>query len=76
MSRFLEDLRSRYPKHQFSQDPISGRVEFVHQEMCTWDPFLSECGRFRLTPSYYGLRMSDALDIWKHNQDASHAAIA
>lgn len=63
----LQRLRALHPSTGFWMDPISGRVWALIDDMEISDPFLSECGRFTVTPDYYGLSMKAALLMTEHN---------
>ena len=63
----LQRLRALHPSIKFGMDPISGRVYAEINDMYITDPFLSECGRFSVTPDYYGLSIKVALLMTEHN---------
>lgn len=63
----LQRLRALHPSTEFGMNPITGRIAAVIDDMEISDPFLSECGRFSVTPDYYGLSMRAALIITEHN---------
>lgn len=71
----LKEAQSRYPHHNFHMDEETGVIGFAHEDMWITDPFISECGRFSMTPNYYGIDMRTALWMKSHNlpMEASHA---
>jgi hypothetical protein len=72
----LEEVKRQYPAHNFRMDPETSVIGFEFEEMWITDPFISECGRFQLVPSYYGIDMATALWMHSHNllaqPEASH----
>jgi hypothetical protein len=69
----LAEAKRRYPYHNFHIGPETGLIGFEHEDMWITDPFSSECGRFPMMPTYYGIDMKTALWMKGHNlpiQDA------
>ena len=63
----LQRLRAMCPSTEFIMDALTGRIAAVIDDMEISDPFLSECGRFTVTPDYYGLSIKAALLMTEHN---------
>lgn len=63
----LAHLRAEYPDLDFRVDPEHGYIEFSFEDMAIHDPWSSECGRFRMEASYYGLDTRDAVLMWSFN---------
>lgn len=63
----LQRLREMHPRVQFEMHAITGRIYAEVDGMSISDPFLSECGRFSVTPDYYGIPMKVALIMVEHN---------
>ena len=63
----IQDLKSRYPKHHFNQDPESAIIGWVINDTYCTDPFLMDDGRFSCTADFHGLDTLDALQIVAHN---------
>lgn len=63
----IQDLKAKYPNAGFEQDPESAIIGFSFEDMWITDPFISECGRFSMPPSYYGIESLDAYKIITHN---------
>lgn len=67
MSALLKSLKAKYPNKEFAMDPESAVIGFSFEDMWITDAFVSECGRFRMKPSYYGLDMESAIGLFRYN---------
>ena len=65
----LQALRRLDPKHEYTMDPVTGRISAEVDDMAIEDPFTSECGRFPCVPNYYGIPMDAALTMVRHNME-------
>ncbi len=57
----IQDLKRKYPKHEFEMDPVTGVISFTWDDVCITDPFTSDCGRFAASPGDRGLESKDAV---------------
>jgi hypothetical protein len=69
----IQDLKRKYPKHEFEMDPETGVISFTWDSMCITDPFLSDCGRFSCSPGDRGLESKDAVRILAANMLAEES---
>ena len=67
MNEVLEQLKAKYPDHDFHVDPDTGMIGFVFEDMYITDPWISECGRFTVDPQTYGLTIPSAVALKAHN---------
>lgn len=64
----IQELKSRYPSHEFEQDPITAVISFTFEGMSITDPFVTDCARFATTPEdAYDITVEDARRIFAHN---------
>ena len=61
-------LSKEHPEKEFHVDEVTERIVFRHDGMEIYDPFLSECGRFSVSPSYYGLTEFDGILMRTYNR--------
>lgn len=48
-------------------EEVTGLLGVEFEGFVIVNPFFSECGRFEVEPSVYGLAADEADRIWKHN---------
>lgn len=60
-------IRATHPLVDVDLDVNEEKVVLHFEDMAITDPFTSECGRFELDPSYYGLSHSLAKEMVRVN---------